>query len=158
MQSAVVAFFLAALLCLVFFSGSSFENGTTSPKRQKLSTIVWHFCIQATFQNKTFSPSCFGFLSGVWPHKSVIVGFTQELAKQKWTHETTKIGILIDHPPGSSWQSPVFTFSLFAEPRLCFILYFWWFLGYPCQTPLECCWRFKNRGLGARLDLREREF
>ena len=62
-QTAMVAFYLAALVCvrLFLFLGSSVETGHTATKPQKLRTIFGHFCIQGIF-SKNLLPLVFGVL------------------------------------------------------------------------------------------------
>ena len=54
----------------------------------KVVHYFWHFCIKTTFPKKNFSPVFGFFFAGVWLHKSVILRFTQQPAKRKWTRET----------------------------------------------------------------------
>ena len=63
-QTAMVAFYLAPLVCvrLFLFLGSSVETGHTTTKPQKLRTIFGHFCIQGIFSKKNLLPLVFGVL------------------------------------------------------------------------------------------------
>ena len=77
------------------------------------------------FSKKNISPSCFGFSFRYLAYKSVILCFTQQPAKTKVdTQNATKIGISADHPPGSSWRSPVFYVIRFWLGRGCASFFF----------------------------------